>query len=187
MRRIALSLTLLTALSLPLSAFADQMDDFTLTGPGITITWSLPAHWISPFPDHPHNFSFIEDAIGTVNGVDGYSLTVIFYTTNSLFSGLDISSSTQKLIPYINGNSGASNAVDAIFEIGTYTLVDYGSVGIPVTDRYWTYTIAPHTDPSSAPEPASLALFGTGMVGLVCAVRYRTRAVHSKPGNTSPK
>ena len=187
MRPIALSLTLLTALSLPLPAFAEQIDDFTLTGAGTTITFSLPAHWISPFPDHPHNFSFIEDAIGTVNGVDGYPLTIIFYTTNSPLSGLDISSSTQKLIPYLNGNSGASNAVDTIFEIGTYTLVDYGSQGIPVADRYWTYTIAPHTDPSSVPEPASLALFGTGMVGLVCAVRYRARAVHSKPENTSPK
>ena len=168
MRPIALTLALLTALSLPLPAFADQIDDFTLTGPGTTITFSLPAHWISPFPDHPHNFSFTEDAIGTVNGV-GYSLTIIFYTTNSPFSGLEIPS----LTPYLYGNSGASNAVDTIFQIGTYTLTDYGSQGIPVEDRYWTYTIAPHTDPSSVPEPASLALFGTGCLVLFSHLRRR--------------
>jgi hypothetical protein len=184
MRPIALPLTLLAALAISLPAFADQIDDFTLTGAGTTIMWSLPAHYISPFPDHPHNISFIQGATGTVNGVDGYQLFITFYTPNSPFSGLDISTLSGNLIPHLSGNSGASNPIDTIFEIGTFTLIDYGSQGIPVEDRYWTYTIAPQVDVSSVPEPAPLALFGTGMIGLVSAIRYRTRVrqVHLKPG-----
>ncbi|HEY8998276.1 MAG TPA: hypothetical protein VIM60_10270, partial [Edaphobacter sp.] len=64
---------LASALVLPLSASADTIDDFVLTGGGHTVTYSLPATTIFQYC-----FScdfFYMYLTGTVDGVPGYQLT----------------------------------------------------------------------------------------------------------------
>ena len=67
MRKALFSIALITsALTLPLTARADPIDDFVLTGGGHTITYSLPA--TSSFPDFDLINFFEEGGPATIDG-----------------------------------------------------------------------------------------------------------------------
>jgi hypothetical protein len=81
---------LFSALTLPLTAHADTIDDFVLTGQGHTITYSLPAT-SAAYPNHIHFNSFSESAPTTIDGVSGYVETGQYFLPVGFTPTLELS------------------------------------------------------------------------------------------------
>ena len=178
---------LAAALVLPLSASADTIDDFVLTGGGHTITYSLPATTVFPYYCFSCDFFYV-NMTGAVDGVPGYQLTAgygygsfigdlhllpdpIFGYGAILFQGpqlitLTLVPSSDPIDPYDMYN-------DAItFIPGTYSLIGAGVPSSPFggpqgPDIPFTLTITPQTETAATPEPPTLALLTTGLFALL--------------------
>src|SRR5882757_5042026 len=87
MRKALFTLALFaSALSLPLTAHADTIDDFVLTGGGNIITFSAPASFT--VLNHPHLVSAgLANVATSVNGLSGYSSNLTFYLNNEVGRG----------------------------------------------------------------------------------------------------
>jgi hypothetical protein len=172
----------LSALILPLTAHADTIDDFVLSGNGHSITWSLPA--TSSFPDFSVFNFFSESAPTTIDGVSGYVETGDYYvfgppTTLILgvpstvfgvpqlyFGGLRFYSVA--FVPASNPLPYLPFDVVPTFIPGTYTLDEQNNFLIPLNPPVlYTLTITQETSTAPTPEPSSLALFATGVLGLI--------------------
>ena len=190
MRKALFPLALLAS-ALTLTAHADTIDDFVLTGDGHTITFSAPAIYSTPNPSH-HVTATLADIASSVNGVGGYSLFISFWLPSYPFrSGLDFeitpSLSTgvpgifseyeltgPDLIEILPGTTPTFTVAE--FLPGTYSLSTFFGIpqntegGIP-----FTLTITPEA--ASTPEPSTLLLFATGLAaGMIpLAARHRTR------------
>ena len=188
MRKALFILALLaSAFTLPLTAHADTIDDFTLTGDGHTITFSAPAIYSAPNPSHMVTAT-LPDIASSVNGVGGSSLFISFYLPSYPFrSGLDFeitpSLSTgvpgsfsqyqltgPDLIELLPGTTPTFTVAE--FLPGTYSLSTFFVIpqntegGIP-----FTLTITPEA--ASTPEPSTFALMTTGILGAVTALKSR--------------
>jgi hypothetical protein len=175
--------TLASVLTLSLAAHADTIDDLVLTSEGHIISYSLPA--TTTFQNGPSVEFFYATAIATIDGVPGYSLTggydaipsplgtlqlfvpeAIFGYQQILFQGPLLVST--ELVP----SDDPFNPFDlaATFLLGTYSLFGEGMSspleppGPPAT---YTLTITPQTATAVTPEPPSLALLATGVLGLL--------------------
>jgi hypothetical protein len=191
MRKALFPLALLaSALTIPLTAHADTIDDFVLTGNGESVTFSLPAT-TEGYILHAHFNSFFESAPGTIDG-SPVTLGALFYV--SFFAGglpgtpaLGISSTpltsfpadlygfiayTFNEVPAQFPNPSDEGTVYFTFVPGTYELKD--SAFTP--GLAYTLTITPET-PTATPEPSTLLLFATGLAaGMIpLATRHRTR------------
>jgi hypothetical protein len=189
MRKALFTLALLTsAFTLPLTAHADAVDDFMLTGNGETLTFSLPATGVYIFHEHFDSFSasgsgIIGEAPGTVDAT--------FYVQYFEFvfgaPDLTIDSSPQSNIPNLYGsipyswfvvpaefpNPSDEGTFNVTFVPGTYQLSNTGPFFQPPTRLDFTLTITPET--AATPEPASLTLLATGALGIISlASRRRT-------------
>lgn len=180
MSRIAVALTLLaTASFLPIATRADTIDDFVLVGDGNTITFSLPS---SP----PGNLStcpvggpisclpgsqtaFYLSAPVVINGVT--EMGSFSFPTDRFGGGLRLS----PLPGVLQGPQlFAPDAASPTFLPGVYTLDPFPAIGGP---PFTTYTLTIASDPSTAatPEPSTLAMFTTGVLGFIGLTRSRFR------------
>ncbi len=174
---------LASVLALPLAAHADAIDDFVLTGGGHTISYSLPA--TTTFPDDPSLEFFMATAPTTIDGVSGYVVTgsydaipsgigtlrldvpeSIFGYSAILFQGPLLVSTV--FVPPTDPFSPPN--LIATFIPGTYDLMGEGqSLGTFLSEtgpsEPYTLTIAPETTTAMTPEPSSLLLLTTGLLG----------------------
>jgi hypothetical protein len=177
MRKIVFPLVLLaSAFVLPSTAHADAIDDFVLTGVGNSniITVSLPASPpgnemtcppISPSCLPGSETAFYLSAPVTTNGVT--SVENLIFPTFRFEGGLYVGATR-----FFGSQLFTPDAATPTFVPGTYDLLSFGSgPTLP-----YGLTITPETT-APTPEPSTLALFGTGLAGLIEFARTRKRRV----------
>jgi hypothetical protein len=195
MRKALFTLALLaSALSLPVAAHADTIDDFVLTGEGHTITYSLPNSAV--VMDHPHGVFLQASAPTTIDGVPGYIEGGDYYIPRlnlpsvilSVPSSIDNGSLTlwgpnvvqvSQIIPVSDPSFGHPDDLLVAFVPGTYNLTLFNP-SRPVPSSY-SLTITEEPSTAATPEPSTLLLFATGLAGgaLTLAARHRTRIAKS--------
>jgi len=186
MRKALFPLALLaSALTIPLTAHADTIDDFVLTGEGHTITYSLPNSAI--VMDHPHGVILFASAPTTIDGVSGYNEGGDYYVPRlplpsfilSVPSSIDGGSLTlygqnileiSQVIPVSNPSVSHPDDLLVAFVPGTYNLTLFNS-GSPNPPTPYTLTIT--AESAATPEPSSLILLATGSFCLLGVIRSR--------------
>jgi hypothetical protein len=183
---------LASALSITLTAHADTIDDFVLTGNGETVTFSLPATGVYTLHEHFDNFQ--ASGPGTIDGVP-FTIAATFYVPYFEIvedaPALSIGSSPLSDIPNLYGSIPYSYFVvspefptpsdegtfNVTFVPGTYQL-ETGSnfFDHPFTPPLpFTLSITPETPIAPTPEPASLTLLATGALGIISVATKRKR------------
>jgi hypothetical protein len=179
MRKALLPLAFLAAaFTLSLTARADTIDDFVLTGGGNNITFSLPASPPGNLRTCPTGIvtsclpgSETDFSVSTVVSFDGVStLESIDFPTSRFGGGLSLG----QLRLFGNGELFTPDAAYPTFLTGSFDLSAINPSGNPPIIDY-TLTITP--DPSAAtPEPASLTLLATGAFGFIALAAGRRKA-----------
>jgi hypothetical protein len=191
MRKALFTVALLAfALSLPVAAHADTIDDFVLTGEGHTINYSLPNSAV--VMDHPHGVFLIASAPTTIDGVPGYIEGADYYIPRlnlpsvilSVPSSIDGGSLTlwgenvlqvSQIIPVSDPSVSHPDDLLVAFVPGTYNLTLFNPLGSPNPPPIYTLTIT--AESVATPEPSSLALLTTGALGLI-AFTARRKGAH---------
>jgi hypothetical protein len=190
MRHSLLSLVVIvSAFTLPLTAYADTIDDFVLTGAGHTITYSLPA--TSSFPDFSLFNFFSEGGQATIDGVSGYVVDGSYYvlgppTTLILSVPTEVFGTSQlrlggpkfftvNVVPASNPPGYLPLDVVPTFTPGTYTLVEQDNFLQPLFPAIdFTLTITPETSTAPTPEPSTFSLLGTGALGILSFLKRKS-------------
>ena len=176
---------LASALTLPLTAHADTIDDFKLVGEGHTIPYSLPSSAI--LVDHPHGITLSASASTTIDGVSGYNEFGTYYlpfaTLPSMVLSVPSSIDGGNLTLYgpyplqvtedIPMGLGQPDDLLVAFVPGVYTLTlgNFGASSPPPT-----YTLTITAESATTPEPASLTLLATGALGILSLANRRRTA-----------
>jgi PEP-CTERM motif len=177
MRKIVFPLTLLaSALVLPLTAHADTIDDFVITGNGLDVTFSLPASPPGNESTCPTGIitsclpgsetAFIVSTLVTTNGVS--AMESIDFPTLRFGGGLSLGVVPGRLF---GPTLFAPDAANPTFLTGTFDLGAINPKGDPPVLDY-SLSITPETT-AQTPEPSTLGLFGTGVLGLIGIARKR--------------
>jgi hypothetical protein len=174
MTKIVFPLILFASASvLPLTAHADAIDDFLITGNGNTITFSLPASPTDVFVSTGAGgviggFFPLPAPMVTANGVTA-STSVEFFSGNLFFVGPGIDFVADGTVFTLVGELLYSgSAYTPTFLTGTFDLHQFRA--FPNQD--YTLTITPETT-APTPELSTLSLFGTGVLGLIGLVRNK--------------
>jgi hypothetical protein len=189
MRKALFPLTLLAS-ALTITAHADTIDDFAITGGGNIINFSLPASppgnlrtcptgiITSCLPGSETDFS--ASTLVTFNGVS--TLESIDFPTGRFGGGLSLG----QLRLFGNGELFAPDAANPTFLTGSFILSAINPSGNPPIIDY-TLTINPEPSTAATPEPSTLLLFATGLAGgiLTLATRHRTRSAQRISSHSS--
>jgi hypothetical protein len=168
MRFLFVGLTLLSSATLPLTASADPVDNFTLTGNGNTYTWSLPAD--ETYPDLPHlgllDFSTNVTVNGTTQTEEVGFYTIYAPAPDDLFIPQIPDTLYGPLLAQIS--DGSPGYVDITFPLGTFDLDDYhfspsNPPGQSPPPTPYTLVIT-QQDAAATPEPSALVLLGTALL-----------------------
>lgn len=167
-------------------------DSFTLTGPNLTINFSLPG-----MVTNPGIVTSLFSGNGTISGFSGFEIDNVLITLNGssmleniefftdgsggtfanggglaigVFDGVTLDLINQSGSQLFNINT-LKNPFSATFRPGTFGLTSSPGLGT-ITDDL-TLTITPEAPP--IPEPSTILLFGSGLVGFIGAVRRKLR------------
>jgi len=177
MRNLLPKLLVLAATTLSLAAYADTFDA-TLTGESHTFFFTLPSQF--SFPDQLHLVALPTlQTTGTADGVPNQTFDLSFLTGIGGPGGVGFSDSTNGLAFNFAGPILVSPGTDpnappgyltADIATGIFTLTALNELGPKGSPIDYTLTITP-SDPT--PEPSTLLLLGTGMIGLVTLIGRR--------------
>ncbi len=176
MRKLfALSLPALGVLLLSNPAAKADTLDFTLTGQGQTLTFSLPSSPTS-FSSTSSTGFVVAGVSDVLNGTPGVTEVGFYNALAQFFFGPNAA-----VLPGEDGTGGAPQdffSGDALFSgpstapvFKTGTFNERGDSGDSLPSGAYTMTIS--DVPSAAPEPSSLVLLGTGALGLAASFRRR--------------
>jgi hypothetical protein len=179
MRNLLLKLLVLAAASLSVAAHADTYTA-TLMGDSNTFVFTLPSQF--SFPNQIHLVALPPiQTTGTANGVANQTFSLTFFSGIAGGESLTFSDITNFLSFNLYGIPVVSPGTDpnapptyltADIDTGTFNLIYVdltGSNPIPNMIPY-TLTIAPS---APTPEPSTLLLLGTGMIGLLTCIGRR--------------
>ncbi len=180
MRKSLFILALLaSAFILPLTAHADTLLDFTLTGPPGVVTFTLPEHPF--FQDTLHLVTVGTRTSASFNGVSGYSVDLSFYTgiadfpdslLLNLFSlepslgyAFGVNLYGPLLLSPYRGSDYPPPAGDltGLLSTGDFDLTAYSIT----TDMPINYSLEVSPEAATPPEPSTLILLLTGAGGLL--------------------
>jgi hypothetical protein len=179
MRNLLLKLLVLAVTSLPIAACADTLDA-SLVGDSHTFTFTLPSQF--SFPDQIHLVTVPPvHTTGTADGVANQAFDLTFFTGiggsgeslifSDITNGLSFTFFGPILISPGTDPNAPPNFITADIATGTFGLTDFNGIAGPI---HYTLTIAPQPS-TPTPEPSTLLLVGTGMIGLVASMRRTGR------------
>lgn len=180
MRSVLSALVALATLALPVVAHATTIDDFHLSGYGVDVTFKLPS---SPVPSsvYPDFYFAVSDLLIEVNRAPTMVSSAYFSTApnGGGFTFTDPSGAIIDDLDLLGGQLFTGTVSKPIFKIGSFDLTPANceaSVDAAVVDQ----EASPCSDrltissPMTAtPEPGSLALLGTGALGITAVLRRR--------------
>ena len=183
MRKALFPLAFLAS-ALTITAHADTIDDFVITGGGNIINFSLPASppgnlstcpvgiITSCLPGSQTDFSV--STLVTFNGVS--TLESIDFPTGRFGGGLSLG----QLRLFGNGELFAPDAANPTFLTGSFILSAINPSGDPPIIDY-DLTITPEPSTAATPEPSTLLLFATGLAAGILTLITRTAPEWHRP------
>jgi hypothetical protein len=171
MRRVVLLAVL--ALALPAAVFADSMTDYAILG-----NTSAGTATFSGVPPAANGTISVTSAVFAINGVSqpaGGTVSLTTGTLTAVAGGFTFSSGTIDIT-----NSGGKTVFQGTFNAGIVSVIN-GFTNLFGGGKQFSVTLqigngAVSGDTLVTPEPGTLGLLGTGLVGIAGLVRRKFKA-----------
>lgn len=184
MRPVLSALLVSALLAVPVLAHADTVDDFTVTGHGLDLMFSLPSSPVVGSDYVKGFFFYLGDISFTENGTAMTAANVFFYTKpeDGGFTLTDADDNAIDGLDFTGPKLFTGTVKKPTFKEGMFKLTQVGCGGgisaAAVSDASlapckYNLSIDPAVTPTVTPEPGSLALLGTGALGVFGVVRRR--------------